>query len=90
MDIDVSIEVLEADGGDGGPKHDADFEIVGAAIDEDGYIDILVSLWAERSGQGDGRTYEITAAVTDDSGNTASAAVQVTVPHDQGKGKGKK
>ena len=84
--IEVSVNVIDAEGGDGGPNHDPDYEILAVSIEE-GEISILVALRAERSGHGDGRIYEITATVTDDSGNTATDTVEVVVPHDQGKGK---
>jgi WD40 repeat protein len=45
-------------------------------------------LRAERAGGGDGRVYTIHVVCTDASGNTGEPAmVDVTVPHDQGKGK---
>jgi len=83
LDIGVSVEVIDVEGGND------DYEIVSAAIDEDGNIEIVVSLKAERSGKGDGRTYRITAEVTDDSGGSNSDTVEVLVPHDKGKGKKK-
>jgi len=86
LDIDVSVEVLDAEGGDGGPNHDPDYEVICAGIvDRD--VGIIVSLRAESSGKGDGRVYRITATVTDASGNITTGTVDVTVPHDQGKGK---
>jgi hypothetical protein len=42
-----------------------------------------VQLRAERMGGGDGRVYTITFKVTDSSGNSTTAAVQVTVPKSQ-------
>ena len=45
--------------------------------------DFTFSLRAERSGTGDGRSYTITYKATDFSGNTATASVIVTVPHNQ-------
>jgi hypothetical protein len=42
-----------------------------------------VWLRAERSGQGKGRTYTITATCTDGAGNTATGSTAVVVPHDQ-------
>lgn len=53
------------------------------------YTDTQVSLRAERSGQGDGRIYGLTASCTDASGNLASGAGEVSVPRSRGKGKGK-
>jgi len=49
--------------------------------------DHTVRLRAERSGKGKGRVYTIAIEATDASGNTATAHVQVNVPHDQGKKK---
>jgi len=83
LGIDVSIEVIDAEGGGGGPEHEPDYEIVSVTIDEDGYIEIVVSLRAERSGKGDGRIYRITAEVTDGSGQSSSDTVEVLVPHDR-------
>jgi len=83
---DVSVEVIDAEGGDGGPAHDPDYEILAAGM-EDGGITIIVALRAERSAHGDGRIYRITVCVTDASGNISTTTVDVTVPHDQGKGK---
>jgi len=51
-----------------------------------GTPDTSVLLRAERSGDGSGRVYSLTYAARDDSGNTASALVIVTVPHDEGAG----
>ena len=47
-------------------------------VDSDG-----IWLRAERSGTGGGRVYTITYQAVDDSGNTAQATADVTVPHDQ-------
>lgn len=52
--------------------------------------DLTVDLRAERAGSGDGRVYDVTVECTDASGNWAQENAQVTVPHDQGKKKGKK
>lgn len=49
--------------------------------------DLIVDLRAERSGAGDGRVYTITVECTDESGNTSTSDVTVTVPHDKGKKK---
>jgi len=50
--------------------------------------DHAVKLRAERSGREQGRVYTVTIEAVDASGNTSSAGVTVTVPHDMGK-KGK-
>ncbi len=49
----------------------------------EGTNDHQVSLRAERSGSGPGRTYTLTYRATDRSGNFAAAAATVTVPHDR-------
>ena len=51
---------------------------------------LVVLLRAERAGVGTGRVYTIHIECMDASENIASGIVEVTVPHDQGKGKGKK
>lgn len=48
-----------------------------------GTNDVSFKLRSERQGTGDGRVYTITYTAADISGNTASAVVYVTVPHDQ-------
>jgi hypothetical protein len=59
--------------GDG--KTSPDWEIVG---------DLALKLRAERAGAGNGRVYTITVRCTDDSGNSSTKNVQVSVPHDLG------
>jgi len=44
-----------------------------------------VLLRAERSGNGNGRIYTITATCSDSGGNSSSDQVEVTVPHDRGR-----
>ena len=61
--------------GDGSTDPDID-----AAIGTD---DRDFKLRSERAGGEDGRTYTITYTATDFSGNSASATVEVEVPHDQ-------
>jgi hypothetical protein len=78
---DVSIEVTSDEPtatapGAGGSKHAPDAEFT-----DDG----RVLLRAERSGEGDGRVYEITVTATDESGNSASSSVSVKVNHDKKK-----
>ena len=51
--------------------------------------DLAVALRAERSGGGSGRVYTVEVTCTDDHMNSAMSSVEVTVPHSQGKGKGK-
>jgi endo-1,4-beta-xylanase len=46
---------------------------------------ITLQLRADRLGKGNGRQYTITISATDQAGNTSTATVKVTVPHDQGK-----
>ena len=46
---------------------------------------ITLQLRAERSGNGNGRVYTITIGATDDSGNTSSVNVNISVPHDKKK-----
>jgi hypothetical protein len=48
---------------------------------------IYLHLRAERSGRGSGRVYTVTIAATDISGNTSTAAVNITVSHDMAKKK---
>jgi len=48
---------------------------------------LVVLLRAESAGGGTGRVYTIHIKCTDASGNTTTGTVDVTVPHDQGKGK---
>jgi hypothetical protein len=50
-------------------------------IEEDGTVWIR----AERNGTGTGRIYTISVSAQDAAGNAAEAAVEVLVPHDQGK-----
>ena len=46
---------------------------------------ITLQLRAERSGKGTVRIYTVTIVATDQSGNSSTAAVNITVPHDRGK-----
>jgi hypothetical protein len=75
----VSVESNEPDNGHGDGNTTDDI-----VINEDGTIDLR----AERSGTGDGRIYTITYRATDACGNSTEVSVTVTVPHNQGKGKG--
>jgi hypothetical protein len=71
---EVTTEIISVTSSDGGS---ADFVIV----DED-----TVQLRAKRSGK-TGRTYTITVEATDESGNSTTDTVEVTVPKSQGKNK---
>jgi len=51
-----------------------------------GTADDTVQLRSERSGNGPGRTYALTYAARDVSGNATQGVVQVSVPHDQESG----
>ena len=64
--IDVSVKVIDAKGGGGGPKHEPDYEILAVGIEE-GEMSILVALQAEKSDRSVGRIYEVIATVMDDS-----------------------
>jgi hypothetical protein len=76
----ISVSSNEADDGNGDGNTAPDWVIV----DDD-----TVQLRAERSGGGSGRIYTITVKATDESGNTATDTVEVTVPHSKGKKKNK-
>jgi hypothetical protein len=77
----VSVSSSEPDDAPG----DADGRTAGDVDSLDaGTSDTEILLRAERSGAGSGRTYEITYAAADASGNVASALTLVRVPHDQG------
>ena len=79
----VSVHSSEPDDAPG----DEDGRTVGDVASADaGSPDTEILLRAERLGEGPGRTYEITYAALDASGNTASALAVVAVPHDQGDG----
>jgi hypothetical protein len=68
----TSVSSNESTNGTGDGNTAADWQITGAST---------VNLRAERSGNGSGRTYTITVACTDGSGNTATKTTAVTVPH---------
>jgi len=62
--------------GTGDGDQEPDWEITGP---------LTVNLRAERAGTGSGRVYTLTVQCSDDSGNSSTGSVAVTVPHDQGK-----
>ncbi len=77
----VSTKILsatssEADNGLGDGDTAGDIEITG---------DLTLSLRAERSGKGSGRTYTITVETADAAGNTAQKTTTVSVPKSKGK-----
>ena len=74
----VSVISNELINGPGDGNTAPDWEITG---------ELTVNLRAERSGKGDGRVYTITVECTDDSENSSTETVDVTVPHDKGKEK---
>ena len=57
-------------------------DIIGGVLGTD---DREFELRAERTGEGEGRTYTITYSATDALGNRALATTTVVVPHDRGK-----
>ncbi len=79
----VSATSSEPDDAPGGGDGNTSDDIQGAEI---GTPDFGLALRAERDGSGTGRTYEITFAGTDSSGNVATSTVSLFVPHDQGGG----
>src|SRR4051812_29816226 len=72
----VSATSSEADNGLGDGDTANDIQITGK---------LSVSLRAERSGKGSGRTYTITVETSDAAGNTTRKTTTVTVPKSQGK-----
>jgi hypothetical protein len=79
----VSVVSSEPDDAPGDGDGRTTGDVMGADV---GTPDGEVLLRAERSGDGPGRSYELTYAARDASGNSASALTVVTVPHDQGQG----
>jgi hypothetical protein len=73
----ISVNSNEPENGLGDGDTAPDWQIIPGSL--------KVNLRAERSGTGSGRVYTITVQCTDASGNTSTRAVQVSVPHDQGK-----
>jgi CSLREA domain-containing protein len=83
--VSVVVSVSVADVCDPNPT----YRIVSVSNDETGLGDaeitgpLSLSLRAERSSHGAGRTYRATVESTDSSGNTSLGTVVVIVPHDQ-------
>lgn len=78
LSVTVTSNEPEDAKGDGATAHD--WEVVDKG---DGTFDVYVR--AERAGGGTGRIYTVTATATDASGNTATEAVSLVVPHDRGR-----
>lgn len=76
----VDVTSNEPVNGPGDGNTDPDWEVTS---------ELTVDLRAERSGTGAERVYTIRVECTDASANTATASVDVIVPHDQANGKGK-
>lgn len=74
----LSVVSSEPDDGRGDGKTGPDIELIDGTM--------TVNLRAERSGNNVGRVYTITVQCTDLAGNSSTADVLVTVPHDQGNG----
>jgi hypothetical protein len=88
--LTVSPVVTDAVGGDGGPQHDPDYTPEGSPMATGtGSATVDLSLRAERSGKGDGRTYTINWSAKFDNGSKTCSSSDggqtpfvVTVPHD--------
>ena len=83
--LTVTVNLLDAVGGDGGPAHDPDFFYPAGSPTATGDPSATVpfQLRSERSGKGDGRTYDLHADATFDNGTkSCSWDMQVLVPHD--------
>ena len=87
LELEVALISITMNEGDVSDTYDPAYDLILGAghttndiqIDDDGNI----SLRAERSGKGTGRTYIITYEVTDAAGNSTIESATVTVPHDQ-------
>ncbi len=82
--LTVTVSLLDAVGGDGGPQHDPDFFFPsGPTASGDPTAQVPFQLRSERSGKGEGRTYDVHADATFDNGTkSCSWDLQVVVPHD--------
>ncbi len=95
--LTVMVSLLDATGGDGGPNHDPDYTPEAEdGIMASGEDSATVPFWlrAERSGQGEGRTYTIDWSASFGDGEMCSSmdneheAFTVFVPHDMRGGAG--
>ena len=88
----IQPDVVDSAGGDGGPQHDPDFayeegDTTPGAASGTGRASEGLQLRAERSGKGEGRTYNIPFEATFDNGlpgvnEPCTGTFTVTVPHD--------
>ena len=80
--ITVVPDVIDATGGDGGPQHDPDH--TGELSDEGtGSATADFNLRSERSGKGEGRTYDLDWVATfDNTLDECTGTFTVVVPHD--------
>jgi hypothetical protein len=83
----VELELITTNEGDETNTYDPNFD---STIGDGNTLDDIqvdssgnIYLRAERSGAGDGRIYTLEFKVTDSSGNSSSATVTVTVPHNK-------
>jgi hypothetical protein len=84
--LTLTFDVDDATGGDGGPTHDPDIVYAGSPMASgQGSATVPFQLRSERSGKGDGRTYNIHADATF-TGQSCHADFSVFVPHDMGGG----
>lgn len=88
--LTLTFDVLDAVGGDGGPRHDPDVLYSGSpTATGDPSATVPFQLRSERSGKGEGRTYEVHATATFDGApllgigaKSCETTFVVEVPHD--------
>lgn len=80
LSASVASNEPQDDLGDGDTPQDGTTPVINNGI-------ITLQLRAEKSGKGSGRIYTITIVATDGTGNTSTAKVNISVPHDMGKAK---
>jgi probable HAF family extracellular repeat protein len=90
--VSVRITVDVSDNADPAPRCRI-VDVVSSEPADDGAVkltgDLTLDLRAARSGSADGRTYGVSVACADASGNVARTTVAVQVPHDQSEPQGK-
>jgi probable HAF family extracellular repeat protein len=90
--VSVRITVDVTDNADPAPRCRI-VDVVSSEPTDDGAVkltgDLTLDLRAARSGSADGRTYRVSVACADASGNVARTTVAVQVPHDQSEAQGK-